>query len=451
MKRIALFILFVFITYNISNAQLLFSEGFTGYTVGNLAGQSNWTKVGTGPDCTVNNVSPMSYPGFSWGGGEYMEFTTNSSTTSRVYKDFADTTASLITPGYVIYCAMLLNLSTTFTTATNYFFSLGQAPGTTNYYAKLFAQQITSSTYYLGVSKSSNTANFSTKVLNTGQTYLVVIRYNVNNNALNQSGNTCYMWINPVGSSEPDTTTADAKVWAGQNDYTSAHCSAVIWHNRGTSNPLGKLDGIRVGASATSSLQAWNYVNLGPLPVEFTTFNAKLVENKVKLNWATATETNNSGFNVERKINSENWQTIGFIKGKGTTTSTNFYSFVDEDVVNKGVATYRLRQIDYNGTYSYSKEVEVDLNSVLTYSLNQNYPNPFNPSTSIGFSVAKAGYVKLNVYNLIGQKVQTLVDGFLPAGFHKVNFNAANLNSGFYFYKIETDNFTQIRKMTLMK
>lgn len=449
MKKITLLLLIL--CFNFGYSQLLFSEGFTGYNSGNLAGQGGWTKFGTGPDCSVNSTTPLNYPGFNWGGGNYVEFTTNSSTTSRVYRDFSDTTASLTTPGTVIYCALLLNLSTTYTTATNYFFSLGQAPGTSNYYAKLFAQQITPTTYYLGVSKSSNTANFSSKILNTNQTYLVVIRYNVNNTGLNQTGNTCYMWINPVGSNQPDTSAADAKVWAGQPDYTSAHCSAVIWHNRGVNNPLGSIDGIRVGFSPTSSLQAWNYVNLGPLPVELTSFTVNSTNGKVFLNWTTASEKNNLGFNVERKTPNSSWHQIGFIKGNGTTSSNSEYSFKDENPSLDGKSFYRLKQVDFDGSFTYSSEVQVEVISENSFKLEQNYPNPFNPATVLKFNISKPEFVNLTIYNLIGQKVQTVVNEFLSAGNYKYNVDASNLESGIYFYKLETRSFSQTRKMTLIK
>ncbi|MDP3831067.1 MAG: T9SS type A sorting domain-containing protein, partial [Ignavibacteriaceae bacterium] len=105
----------------------------------------------------------------------------------------------------------------------------------------------------------------------------------------------------------------------------------------------------------------------------------------------------------------------------------------------------------FDGSFSYSKVVEIDLNKVFTYTLNQNYPNPFNPSTTINFSLAKAGNVKLTVYNLLGQEVKSLMNGVMEAGNHTVPFDASNLNSGVYLYKIESGSFVQVRKMTLMK
>ena len=187
------------------------------------------------------------------------------------------------------------------------------------------------------------------------------------------------------------------------------------------------------------------------VPVELTSFTANVITNKVNLIWKTATETNNSGFNVERKslVDSE-WNTLSFIKGFGTTTEPQSYSFNDENI-SAGKYFYRLKQIDFNGTYEYSNEIEVLVNAPNNFSLNQNYPNPFNPSTSIEFQLPKESFVTLKIYNILGVEIVTLVNELKPAGVHKIIFDAAGMTSGLYIYKISTGNFEQTRKMMLLK
>ncbi|HRN27083.1 MAG TPA: T9SS type A sorting domain-containing protein [Ignavibacteriaceae bacterium] len=198
---------------------------------------------------------------------------------------------------------------------------------------------------------------------------------------------------------------------------------------------------------------ALNY-NQSALPVELSSFSASLLTNGVKLNWRTETEVNNFGFDIERASLSASplrvWENIGFINGSGNSNSPKDYAFVDKNV-NDGKYLYRLRQIDNDGQFAYSKLVEVLFTRSLDYTLNQNYPNPFNPNTTINFTLPQAGIVKLIIFNLLGQEVKTLVNESKEAGAHTINFDAGNLNSGIYIYKLEAGSFTQTRKMTLVK
>ena len=192
-----------------------------------------------------------------------------------------------------------------------------------------------------------------------------------------------------------------------------------------------------------------------PLPVELSSFSATTIGSTIKLSWQTATEINNFGFEVERKSNvngqtSEGWTKLGFVNGNGNSNSPKNYSFVDDNVT-AGTYSYRLKQIDNDGRFEYSKAIEIGLTAPDKFELSQNYPNPFNPSTTISYNLPEATNVKLIIFNILGQEVKTLINGFKEAGVHSVNFNASELNSGLYIYKIEAGSFTQTRKMTLIK
>ena len=191
------------------------------------------------------------------------------------------------------------------------------------------------------------------------------------------------------------------------------------------------------------------------IPVELTSFVVSTDRNNVSLKWSTATETNNSGFQVERKLNGTNeWTKVTFINGRGTTTERNNYSFVDEGL-NVGKYSYRLKQIDLDGTYEYSSIVEADVSAPNEYTLYQNYPNPFNPATTIEYSIPEKADVTISVYTAIGELVTTLVNGTVEAGYQKANFNAANLTSGTYIYQIKAvgsgRTFVDTKKMILIK
>jgi photosystem II stability/assembly factor-like uncharacterized protein len=189
----------------------------------------------------------------------------------------------------------------------------------------------------------------------------------------------------------------------------------------------------------------------GPLlPVELTSFTAASQNHQVALNWATASELNNSGFEIQRKSNNSDFITVGFVKGIGTSTNQNEYSYLDKNL-SDGIYSYRLKQVDFNGSFEYSNAIEVDVKSLDNYSLEQNYPNPFNPSTKIAFILTEKTNAKIVVMNAIGEEVAVLLNEVQEQGYHQVDFNASNLPSGIYFYTLQTGNFTATKKMILLK
>lgn len=194
------------------------------------------------------------------------------------------------------------------------------------------------------------------------------------------------------------------------------------------------------------------------VPVEFHSFTANAVNNVVTLDWQTATETNNYGFEIQRSINNNDFETIHFIQGAGTTTDKRSYSYsFDEKYF--GTIEYRLKQIDYDGTTAYSNVVLVDITSPNSFELIQNFPNPFNPTTTIQFQISSAGSVNLRLYDVLGNKIADLIsnENYQP-GVHSFFFdsNRYNLSSGIYFYKLEVVevnniNYSATKKLVLMK
>jgi hypothetical protein len=201
-------------------------------------------------------------------------------------------------------------------------------------------------------------------------------------------------------------------------------------------------------------------IDLDIVPVELTSFTARVLNGNVILKWITATETNNKGFEIQKKQSDDSgkkpdWTEIGFIEGNGTSSKSNSYSFTDNNI-HQGNYFYRLKQIDYNGSFEYSNTIEVAVTVPSEFILEQNYPNPFNPSTRIGFALPIDASVKITVYNMLGQQIAKVVNNDLTAGNHNVNFNASSLSSGLYFYTLEANGtdgskYTSTKKMILMK
>jgi len=201
------------------------------------------------------------------------------------------------------------------------------------------------------------------------------------------------------------------------------------------------------------------HTNNGGTPVELVSFYVDYIEsdNAVELTWSTATETNNSGFEILRFAQNDNdeWNKIGFVPGHGTKTETQHYSFTDNDV-KPGKYQYKLKQIDYNGTFEYSQVVEVEIPFVNEFSLSQNYPNPFNPTTSLQYTIGSRKFVTLKVYDLLGREVATLVNEEIPAGEYEVEFtvgqdSSPDIASGIYFYQLKAGQYSETKKMILVK
>jgi len=187
------------------------------------------------------------------------------------------------------------------------------------------------------------------------------------------------------------------------------------------------------------------------LPVELSSFVSVINNSSVTLNWATASETNNSGFDIERSSVNGTWSKIANVSGNGTSAIGHNYTYTDRNL-SSGIYNYRLKQIDFNGNYEYfNLSSEVNIGIPVKYDLSQNYPNPFNPSTVINYDLPFDGNVSLKIFDMSGKELMTLVNEVKTAGYYSVNFNASDLSSGVYFYTISADNFTATKKMVLLR
>jgi hypothetical protein len=189
------------------------------------------------------------------------------------------------------------------------------------------------------------------------------------------------------------------------------------------------------------------------LPVELLAFTASVKNSEVQLFWSTASELNNRGFEIERSVNdNNNFVTVGFVDGKGSSSEINYYSFLDNPQLSRANQIYyRLKQVDFDGTFSYSDVISVNFDVPAEFVLSQNFPNPFNPSTRINYFVPKESFVNIKVYDFLGREVKTLVSENLSTGSYDVVFDAANLPSGTYFCTMIAGNFSDTKKMIVLK
>lgn len=261
-----------------------------------------------------------------------------------------------------------------------------------------------------------------------------------NNLALKFSADPDWLAANSTGGLLMNGATAKLEITFNTEDYPLGNYNMDVIIN--SNDPAHLTNSIPVSMQITA------------IPVELTSLTASTEQNEVVLNWSTATETNNRGFSIERKTSDAAWQEVGFTTGAGTSSEPVNYSFVDEDL-NPGKYSYRLKQIDYNGSYEYSSEVEIEVIVPAIYSLTQNYPNPFNPATIIQYSVPEKSQVTILVYTSLGQLVKTIVSETAETGYHQVKFDASELTSGTYIYQLiakgSNGSYIDSKKMLFVK
>lgn len=204
-----------------------------------------------------------------------------------------------------------------------------------------------------------------------------------------------------------------------------------------------------------TALSVWNaiiYDSSAVVPVELINFTSNVGESKIILSWETTSETNNRGFEIERSSSSPNqeWTTIGFVYGNGTTAQKQFYSFT-EVPSKEEIYSYRIKQVDFNGNFKYSNQIEVNFIININFVLLQNYPNPFNPTTTISYQVPYTNKVTIKVFDVLGSELAILVNEVKPSGIHEVTFNASGLQSGLYLYHMVVNEQSFTKKMMLVK
>ncbi len=412
----------------------------------NVSGGAWVTFSGTGNALMVvdGNLSFAGYPGS--GLGRMVQTVATSSSAEDAYTPF-----SPLTTGTTTFVSFLFNLDNTTGLAADtskpgdYFAALLPGNSTSAYVGRVSIRKGSPATMFqLGVraTTSNPSAAWYATALHPGETYLVVLGYQI------ISGNTndvASLWVNP----EPGPIMPPATVSQTSTNSTDPTENARFVIRQGSNTPSANIDGIRISDIWSETL----------LPVQLASFSALRVQESVQLTWTTLSELNNFGFFIERRGDAGPVfaEVPGaFVPGHGTTLEPRAYSFVD-NAVSPGIWYYRLRQVDLDGTSTYSEAVKVYIvtsvqtNTPAGFSLGQNYPNPFNPSTTIDFMLPVPGFVTIQVYDLLGQEVASILRGAKPAGSHRATFDARNLPGGTYFYSLRAAGYADQKRMVILK
>jgi plastocyanin len=409
-------------------ALLTYTENFE-YADGDLLAYHGWVNhsgSGTFVPVAAGNLTYTGYP--ASGIGNHIQLTGGSGSREDLHRGFSNVSSG------ACYAAFLVNVDTA-EFDNGYVVHFMPPIGSFNYRARFFMQDDGAGNLNFGITKGNSGSNVSWVASNFlyDVTYLIVIKYEYVGDATGDD-DVVKLFVNPT-LTDPEPANGDAENLDIATDIELENIAI----RQGGEEHIYQLDGLTISIT-------WN----GLVPVELTSFTASAIGNSAKLNWTTATELNNSGFEVLKSAADSEWENIGFVQGNGTTAETKHYSFVDNNLA-PGSYSYKLKQVDYDGSFEYSDIVNVDIGNPIQFELSQNYPNPFNPSTTINFAIPEAATVTIKVFNTLGEEVATLVNKSMETGNHMVNFDASGLNSGMYFYKIEAGEFTQVKKMTLLK
>jgi subtilisin family serine protease len=291
--------------------------------------------------------------------------------------------------------------------------------------------------------------------------YTSASAYWIDNDGTTNAGDANYYSMQGTSMACPIAAGAAALLLEKNPLATPAQIYSSIESTSNTSG-TGTIPNSTWGYGKLDILAASNSV---ALPAEIVSFTSDKVGNGVVLNWNTATEVNNYGFEIERqtvetlRATSDEWEKVGFVEGHGNSNSPKNYSFFD-NLLNQKLSSYinyRLKQIDNDGHFEYSDEISVDFEQVLKNSIEQNHPNPFNPSTTLHYSIADNSLVRIEIYNLLGQIVAELINSEQISGNHSVTWNASGLSSGVYFARFSVTSinskatFSDSKKLILMK
>ncbi len=442
MKRLFLLLSFLLVsTYSYSQSGY-FLENFD-YPDGDLITSHGWTAYSGAGTNSIRAILPgltyTNYPGSGIGNMARMV-----QTGEDAYKFFD---SSIISGN--VYASFMVRVDTARNPsgAGDSYFLLLDSTSNTSFYARVWIRDSSTAgtgKFSFGISKNATGAAvlYSPAEYLIGTTYLVVLKYEFITGVQNDQVS-LFVFSSGLPGSEPAIPTLGPHVGTTNSDPSALFRVGLRQGGSSTAANL-KIDGIYVS-------DTWDHA----LPVELSSFTSVINRRDVTLNWTTASETNNSGFEIERSTVSGSWNKIGFVSGNGTSTTPHSYSFVDRGL-NSGKYNYRLKQVDFNGNHEYfNLNNEVNVGIPVKFDLSQNYPNPFNPSTKINFDLPYDSKVNIKLFDMSGREVGALVNDVRTAGYYTVDFNASNVSSGVYFYRISAEgsgnNFTMTKKMMLVK
>lgn len=410
-------------TMFICKAQLLLNENFS-YVVGTPLTANTWTQIST----TTTNPVTVTTPGLSFSGypssgiGEAATMTTSG---QDLYKD-----ASASVSAGNTYCSFLLNVTSAQATG-DYFLALLNSTSTSAFFARTYIRS-SGTGFTIGVAKWTEAPTYSSTVYNFNTTYLVVLRYSFVPLTTIDDQVSLFMFNGAIPLLEP--LLADAGPTLSLATDATSLGRIALRQGTATNAPGLIIDGIRFSDS-------WL---LAALPVTLASFNANKAADATILRWTTASENNNSHFEIQRSTDNKKFETIGIVKGSGNSSKKVNYSFSDAALLSAKTVYYRLKQIDFDGAFEYSKTVSVIYN--IAKGIGSTLPNPFNDELNVTVNSGAATTASVMIMDMIGKVHHTSAEQ-LQAGSNKININTTDMPDGIYFVRVSYNGETYTQKV----
>ncbi|MES2560704.1 MAG: T9SS type A sorting domain-containing protein [Bacteroidota bacterium] len=410
-----------------------FSYGAVNDTLCGTGGlTTNWFgHSGTGTNPVMYSSVGLTYAGYNLGGaGGAITFANASGTREDINRPF-----TAVTSGSV-YCSFLMNVTASGGTVGDYMVHLNDSQGSgisTTFRAKIFIKD-SASGYKIALAKGGAvgvaTWNNNT-IYNLNQTYLVVLKYTFFSSTATDDSVYLYTFSSGVPATEPSIPTI------ANNDATSdlPRVRSICMRQGGTGTASMKVDEIRVGLTWANA----------PVPVKWSAFTATKTADASALRWSTASETNNSHFEVQRSTDGRNFEAIGRVKGTGNSSRTVNYSFTDREATTSRTTYYRLKQVDFDGKSEYSRTVSVN-NATTKAGIGATLPNPFSSDVNITVNATVAASATVIIMDMIGKTHHTSTEQLL-AGANTININTSDMPDGIYFVRVSYNGETFTQKI----
>lgn len=431
MKRI-FYTLLLLSSFTTVYSQTYLIENFN-YSTNDSLSANGWVVTTGGTTNAIRaNATGLTYTGYAGSGvGNAASLTTSG-------QDLVRDGSSPVSSGS-LYTSFLMNVTAAQATG-DYFFSMIATGSTSAFFGRVFLRSVSTGFCKIGVSKAATTGTtpsesvvYQSDSLSLNTTYLVVLKYQFNTVSTTDDSVKVFVFSSGIPATEP--AVGRAETIGGTNADATSLQRVLLRQGTATQAATVVVDGIRFNA---------NWAGIA-LPVKWASFTAAKNADGSLLKWSTASETNNSHFEIQRSVDGKNFEAIGKVKGSGNSNRSVNYSFTDKEAATTKTTYYRLKQVDFDGKSEYSKTVSV-VNTIAKAGIGATLPNPFNNDLNVTVNASSATVANIVIMDMIGKIHHTSTEQ-LQSGVNTISINTTDMPDGIYFVRVSYNGETYTQKV----